>query len=101
MASSREKQTGPGHETWPANSSEQGHDIQGRARHDSANTDDDQRHQLGDGDDEHEPSILDRVVSRVTSQTSNYDPGPPPDGGLVAWTQCKLMHVSGWPQKRL
>lgn len=37
---------------------------------------------------EEHPSVLDRVLSRVTSKSS-YDPGPPPDGGWLAWTQCK------------
>jgi hypothetical protein len=36
--------------------------------------------------------IVGRVLSRVTvASKSSYDPGPPPDGGLLAWTQCKLM----------
>ncbi|PNY30007.1 MFS monocarboxylate transporter [Tolypocladium capitatum] len=59
-----------------------------------------------DGDDEVEervigreqPSILDRARSCVTSKSS-CDPGPPPDGGLQAWTQCKLAsldNASAW-----
>lgn len=42
-----------------------------------------------DVDDDGAPSVLDRVVSRVTSRSS-IDPGPPPDGGWLAWSQCKL-----------
>jgi hypothetical protein len=32
-------------------------------------------------------SVLNRVASRLTTR-SLIDPGPPPDGGLQAWTQC-------------
>lgn len=32
--------------------------------------------------------VMGRVLSRITSKSS-VDPGPPPDGGWVAWTQCK------------
>jgi hypothetical protein len=32
-------------------------------------------------------SILNRVASRLTTR-SLAEPGPPPDGGLQAWTQC-------------
>lgn len=35
---------------------------------------------------------VDRVLSMVASRSS-YDPGPPPDGGWVAWTQCKLNNA--------
>ncbi|KAI6783654.1 Major Facilitator Superfamily [Emericellopsis cladophorae] len=38
-----------------------------------------------------QPSILDRVLSRVTSRSS-VDPGPPPDGGMQAWSQCIAGH---------
>ncbi|PWI76356.1 MFS monocarboxylate transporter [Purpureocillium lilacinum] len=41
---------------------------------------------------EEHPSVLDRVLSRVTSKSS-YDPGPPPDGGWLAWTQCLVGHI--------
>lgn len=37
------------------------------------------------------PSTLSRTISKVrTSDT--LDPGPPPDGGVVAWTQAVLTH---------
>lgn len=36
------------------------------------------------------PSILDRVASSVVSRSS-YDPGPPPDGGWLAWSQCRCL----------
>lgn len=39
-------------------------------------------------DDEGTPSVIGRVMSRVTSRSS-IDPGPPPDGGRLAWAQCK------------
>jgi hypothetical protein len=32
-------------------------------------------------------SVLQKVASRLTTR-SLVDPGPPPDGGLKAWTQC-------------
>lgn len=44
----------------------------------------------GDGDDADETAsqgIATRVLSRLTSRSS-IDPGPPPDGGWVAWGQC-------------
>lgn len=34
-------------------------------------------------------AVLGRVVNRVVSRSS-YDPGPPPDGGWLVWTRCKL-----------
>ena len=43
----------------------------------------------GDGDgDNAQDGVLGRVLSRITSRSS-YDPGPPPDGGWVAWSQCE------------
>ena len=36
--------------------------------------------------------ILAKVLSRTTSRIS-VDPGPPPDGGLVAWTQVVCGHL--------
>lgn len=44
-------------------------------------------------------SAVGRVLSRITSKSS-IDPGPPPDGGLKAWSQCtsylfpRLHHIS-------
>lgn len=43
-----------------------------------------------DDDEDEGPTVLDRVLSRVTSRSS-IDPGPPPDGGWVAWCQCKSV----------
>ena len=38
-------------------------------------------------DDEPSPQgVLDKIVSRTNSRISD-DPGPPPDGGLMAWTR--------------
>ena len=34
-----------------------------------------------------------RVVSRTRSKTSWTDPGPPPDGGITAWTQVLMTHL--------
>ena len=36
--------------------------------------------------------ILATVLSKTTSRIS-VDPGPPPDGGLVAWTQVLMGHL--------
>ena len=36
---------------------------------------------------------LSRVLSRVRSHTSHIDPGPPPDGGLQAWSQSFVAHL--------
>ena len=38
-----------------------------------------------------EGSVLSRVLSRV--QSRDVDPGPPPDGGYVAWSQAVLCHL--------
>jgi hypothetical protein len=42
--------------------------------------------------DKHFNGILSNVLSRVRSEDA-YDPGPPPDGGLTAWTQVTLAHL--------
>lgn len=34
------------------------------------------------------------VLSRTRSRTSYVDPGPPPDGGLQAWTQVIMGHLT-------
>lgn len=39
-----------------------------------------------------EEGIL-RIISRPLSRTSTIDPGPPPDGGLQAWTQALMGHL--------
>lgn len=36
--------------------------------------------------------VLAKVLSRTTSRIS-IDPGPPPDGGLAAWTQVIMGHL--------
>lgn len=42
-----------------------------------------------DSEDEDEPTTgLGRIMSRMTSRSSLGDPGPPPDGGRMAWAQC-------------
>jgi hypothetical protein len=47
-----------------------------------------------DGTSIHEtPSAMNRVLSRITSKSS-VDPGPPPDGGMLAWTQCRCRTIS-------
>lgn len=37
-------------------------------------------------------SVL-RTLSRTLSRVSTIDPGPPPDGGLQAWTQALMGHL--------
>ncbi|CAM1503666.1 Fc.00g012570.m01.CDS01 [Cosmosporella sp. VM-42] len=37
-------------------------------------------------------SLVERVLSRVTSRSS-VDPGPPPDGGWRAWNACLASHL--------
>ena len=50
-----------------------------------------------DGTSIHEtPSVMNRVLSRITSKSS-VDPGPPPDGGVLAWTQCRRTHHLNHP----
>lgn len=34
-----------------------------------------------------------KVLSRTISRSSYIDPGPPPDGGLTAWTQAIVGHL--------
>ena len=36
--------------------------------------------------------VLTKVLSKVQSRSS-IDPGPPPDGGLAAWTQALMAHL--------
>ena len=38
-------------------------------------------------------SIMEKVLSRTRSRSSYIDPGPPPDGGLTAWTQALCGHL--------
>ena len=33
------------------------------------------------------------TLSRTLSRVSTIDPGPPPDGGLQAWTQALMGHL--------
>lgn len=41
------------------------------------------------GEETASQGIATRVLSRLTSRSS-VDPGPPPDGGWLAWSQCML-----------
>lgn len=52
---------------------------------DSFESNDDGGDVEADGDDPQ--STLGRVLSLITSRSS-VDPGPPPDGGWLAWSQC-------------
>ena len=38
-------------------------------------------------------SGLQKVLSKTISRSSAVDPGPPPDGGLQAWTQAVMSHL--------
>lgn len=51
-------------------------------------------------DAEGTPSILDRVVSSVASRSS-FDPGPPPDGGWLAWSQCECCLFTSCFSRRI
>jgi len=31
--------------------------------------------------------VMGKVMSRISTRSSWKDPGPPPDGGLIGWTQ--------------
>lgn len=37
--------------------------------------------------------VVEKVLSRTRSRSSYIDPGPPPDGGLKAWTQALSGHL--------
>ncbi|VBB81605.1 Putative transporter [Podospora comata] len=37
--------------------------------------------------------VISRTISRLTRQSTNYDPGPPPDGGVKAWTAVFCAHL--------
>jgi len=39
------------------------------------------------------PGALERNITGISS-ASWPDPGPPPNGGRVAWTQAALLHLS-------
>lgn len=46
-------------------------------------------------------NVLARTLSRRSAASSWKDPGPPPDGGLQAWTQAVMVHLTifstwGW-----
>lgn len=79
------------------------HELTGKSEEEDGNT----NHALSDDmdathsrEDDHEdqaedddsPTMLDRVLSRATSRSSMD--GPPPDGGWMAWSQCKLPHFA-------
>ncbi|KAL8909104.1 MAG: hypothetical protein Q9207_000438 [Kuettlingeria erythrocarpa] len=38
-------------------------------------------------------TALGRAISKITSRSSYVDPGPPPDGGVEAWTQALIGHL--------
>lgn len=62
--------------------------------------DDDESERQGDdnnGDDLPRPSggivgVLERVVSRASTKSS-WNPGPPPDGGVKAWTAGEWVYI--------
>lgn len=45
------------------------------------------------GDDKKTPSVLSRTLSRIQSNNDIVDPGPPPDGGLRAWSMAIAAHL--------
>ena len=42
---------------------------------------------------EEEPAGLIKVLSRISRASVRQDPGPPPDGGVRAWTQVGMAHL--------
>lgn len=40
------------------------------------------------------PSTLSRISTSRSHRSQQRDPGPPPDGGLRAWTQCFCVHLT-------
>ncbi|CZR57866.1 related to monocarboxylate transporter 4 [Phialocephala subalpina] len=40
-----------------------------------------------------EPASKEGIVTRTSTKSSWKDPGPPPDGGVVGWTQAALGHL--------
>ena len=38
--------------------------------------------------------VLGKILSKVISRVSALDVGPPPDGGLAAWTQAVMTHLT-------
>lgn len=63
------------------------------------NGDDGEEDEDEDEDDTANQGIATRVLSRLTSRSS-YDPGPPPDGGRAAWSQC-MMNCPFFPSPLL
>ncbi|KAK4990380.1 hypothetical protein LTR50_002554 [Elasticomyces elasticus] len=39
------------------------------------------------------PPVLTRTITGRSNASSRRDPGPPPDGGLLAWTQAVMAHL--------
>ncbi|KAJ3474103.1 hypothetical protein NLG97_g9990 [Lecanicillium saksenae] len=52
----------------------------------------DEEEEDSDHDSAAASGVVGRVLSRITSKSS-VDPGPPPDGGWVAWSQCLIAHL--------
>ena len=57
------------------------------------NTKDDEIEGIGHPNTAAPTKGLRKVLSRTISRTSSADPGPPPDGGLQAWTQALVGHI--------
>lgn len=76
-----------------ARAEEEGHHTRGDEDEDDSSHDHD--HEGGDGGG---GSIVGRVLSRITSKSS-VELGPPPDGGWVAWTQCKSPCLYHHPRR--
>ncbi|KAK3724501.1 hypothetical protein LTR37_001125 [Vermiconidia calcicola] len=39
-------------------------------------------------------AVLNKALSNDVERSSPIDPGPPPDGGLLAWTQVAMVHFT-------
>ncbi|KAK7227149.1 hypothetical protein V2G26_015152 [Clonostachys chloroleuca] len=46
----------------------------------------------GEPEENDSPGVVSCVLSRITSRSTTIDPGPPPDGGWTAWSQCIAVH---------
>ncbi|KAK3936846.1 major facilitator superfamily domain-containing protein [Diplogelasinospora grovesii] len=59
------------------------------SEHDSSHHETESKHEGGGG----ECGVVSRVLSRAISRTSTKSIGPPPDGGLEAWTAVAAAHL--------
>ncbi|KAK4613870.1 MFS-type transporter [Fulvia fulva] len=93
-------------------SHESKHDAEKHLHHDGANMnawpntrDDDIEHTIEEAEEDHTTAkaekptntlttTLSRTISRRSAASSWQDPGPPPEGGITAWTQVFCAHLT-------